>query len=165
MKQIDRHLTWYMKYNAMNVLVVALIILLQLFGALVWQKYITDPCSEKRDISGKITSSSLFKHNIKYQNDTQTQSDRFTCKTVFPHQFWYNRLLTEAHSTANSKTQMMNSKNEYGAGKLIYLEPAKFTEFLILISPHLIFIISSEFNIMFLFSVLLSRYHINHCFY
>ena len=74
-----------------------------------------------RDISGKTTSKYLYKHNIKYHNDTHTQSDKFKFKTVYTHPSIMNSILTEAYSITNRKTQLMNSKYEYEAGKFYHV--------------------------------------------
>ena len=83
--------------------------------------------THKSDISAKKFSNSLYKHNLKFHTETHTESDRFKFKTLSTHSTVMNRLLTEAYQIAHSDKLLMNSKNEYGAGKWISLETNTFS--------------------------------------
>ena len=81
----------------------------------------------RNDISAKKPGSSLYKHNMKYHIDTHTDANRFKFKQISTHPTVMNRLLTEAHSIAHDNRKLMNSKNEYGAGKWVSLVTDKFS--------------------------------------
>ena len=83
--------------------------------------------THKSDITSKKFTNSLYKHNFKFHNDTHTQHDRFSFKTLSTHSTVMNRLLSEAYKIAHSDKKLMNSKTEYGAGKWVSLETNKFS--------------------------------------
>ena len=83
--------------------------------------------THKSDISAKKVTNSLYKHNLKFHSETHTESDRFSFKTLSTHSTVMSRLLTEAYKIAHSDKRLMNSKNEYGAGKWVSLETNKFS--------------------------------------
>ena len=74
----------------------------------------------KRDI--KKTSSSLYKHNSQFHNESITDTNRFKFEKISSHSSVMQRLITEAYKISHSNEKLMNSKNEYGQGKWISLE-------------------------------------------
>ena len=78
-----------------------------------------------KEIHGKSSSNSLYKHNLKFHPESHQNYSRFKFNKVSTHRSTLQRLLTEAHSISTSQEALMNSKLEYGAAKWISLEAKK----------------------------------------
>ena len=71
--------------------------------------------------------SALHKHNDLYHSDSPDNFERFRFRKTNTYNNVLTRVMSEAYQIANSSDKLMNSKNEYGAGKWISLNPTKFT--------------------------------------